>query len=133
MYEALDNLEGLHPAFADSVHDNAYCEAISDVKRIVAKMPTQEWSEEDEKIRKKLLDFFGDEGDWLSGTTYAEVRAWLEKQGEQKPVEWSEQDDKMFAAISDMLYDGYKMSSGKITWDEIRNWLLPRCKPRKEG
>ena len=36
LYEALDNLEERHPAFAENVYDNAYCEAIRDVKRIVA-------------------------------------------------------------------------------------------------
>lgn len=40
IYEKLDDLENLHEAFAESVYDNAYCDAIRDFKHIIGKMPT---------------------------------------------------------------------------------------------
>lgn len=55
---------------------------------------------EDERIRKEIIDFIYDKTD-----TY-ELReksnswiAWIEKQGEQKPAEWSEEDEKMYRGV----------------------------------
>lgn len=42
---------------------------------------------EDERIRKRLIEYFGDEGEWSDGISYKEVRAWLEKQKIKYPVE----------------------------------------------
>ena len=49
----------------------------------------------------------------------------VEKQGEQKPA-WSEEDEKMWITISDLLWEGFKLSDGKVSWDKIRCWLLPK-------
>lgn len=81
--------------------------------------------------------------------------AWLEKQGEQKiktPEEslgidsdtynkivdeciydeqkpaWSEEDEAMLAEISDLLWEGYKQSGSKFSWDDIRNWVIHKLK-----
>lgn len=35
IFNQLSELEERHPAFAENVRDNAYCEAIADVKRII--------------------------------------------------------------------------------------------------
>lgn len=46
------------------------------------------------------------------------------KEGEQKPA-WSEEDEKMFSQISDILWEGYKNGTGEMpTWDNIRKWCL---------
>lgn len=91
-----------------------------------------------------------------------EMIAWLEKQGEQKiktPEEslgidsdtynkivdeciydeqkpaWSEEDEAMLAEISDLLWEGYKQSGSKFSWDDIRNWVIHKLKsirPQKQ-
>lgn len=46
------------------------------------------------------------------------------KKIEQKPA-WSEEDEKMFSQISDILWEGYKNRTGETpTWDNIREWCL---------
>ena len=43
----------------------------------------------------------------------------------QKPA-WSEEDQKIWSEISDMLWEGYKQSGSKFSWDEIRDWIKPK-------
>lgn len=38
IFNQLSELEEQHPAFSESVRDNAYCEAIADVKRIIERI-----------------------------------------------------------------------------------------------
>lgn len=47
------------------------------------------------------------------------------KKIEQKPA-WSEEDEKMWATVSDLLWEGYKLSDKKVSWYNIRYWLLPK-------
>ena len=58
---------------------------------------------EDERIRKELIDFFLKHLDYASEEgTKEQLKswiAWLEKQGEQKPVEWSEEDERWLKSI----------------------------------
>jgi len=59
---------------------------------------------EDEKIRKEIIEQIN----LLKSATLSDLKdkqfdswiTWLEKQGEQKPVEWSEEDDKMINSIA---------------------------------
>lgn len=44
---------------------------------------------------------------------------------ELKPA-WSKEDEKMWTTVSDLLWEGYKQSDGKVSWKRIRNWLLPK-------
>ncbi len=46
---------------------------------------------DDEKIRRTLINYFGI-GDIFAGLKCSDIVAYLKKQGEKKPVEWSEQD-----------------------------------------
>lgn len=82
-----------------------------------------------------------------------EMIAWLEKKGEQKiktPEEslgiysdtynkivdeciYGEQnpacsDEAMWVEISDLLWEGYKQSGSKFSWDDIRNWVIHKLK-----
>lgn len=51
---------------------------------------------EDERIRKALIQHIKYKVSVISGWRKEELIAWLEKQGEQKPVEWSEEDENLF-------------------------------------
>lgn len=53
---------------------------------------------EDERIRKTLAEYFAPEVqlDFVRGVPIQKIRDWLEK---QKPVIWSEEDEKMLARI----------------------------------
>ena len=46
-------------------------------------------------------------------------------EAEQKST-WSEEDEKMWVTISDLLWEGFKLSDKKVSWDKIRCWLLPK-------
>ena len=77
--------------------------------------PKQEWSEEDEKIRKELHKYFRDlqlssDREFSPSTSINEILAWLEKQGEEKPV-----------ISDDALREG--IAHFGITQYQIDNWL----------
>ena len=106
---------------------------------------------EDERIRKEIIAFLkhyhtgeGDsvtyDNDWL---------VYLEKQKEQKPAEWSEEDEKKVSSLLAMLTTMRQLNSnGSLVgiyskrdrekkFDEIENWLKslrprPSWKPREE-
>ncbi len=54
---------------------------------------------EDEKVREWLVDYFktiGESKSWIHrGVGPKQILAWLEKQKEQKPVEWNDKDKRM--------------------------------------
>ena len=58
---------------------------------------------EDEKVRKALIEMVHDAtGDslWVAYNVHKEeALAWLEKQGEQKSIEWGEDDEEMLRSI----------------------------------
>ncbi len=56
---------------------------------------------EDERIRKALIDFYGVQCDMsdVNGVYAYEVVAWLEKQKEHTPAEWSEEDESILNNI----------------------------------
>lgn len=73
---------------------------------------------EDERIRKAIIDFFGEPGRKeyiLNGFNVDDIVAWLERQGEQKPVEFCEEDERVRSAIS--IY---------LDWLDGRNDCAPR-------
>lgn len=98
---------------------------------------------EDERIRKALIKGFNKldkSATWYNGITNGQIIAWLEKQGEQnplkgtlgdvfddikfgidpspkqKPMEWSEEDERMYSHCMELL-----KSEGQDTMQ--RNWL----------
>lgn len=82
---------------------------------------------EDEKIRQAIIQFLIDFNNGVY-TRHKEEEianwiAWLEKQGEQKPVEWSEEDKKMFESalwhVKNSCSNGGK-NSGEF---KVYNWL----------
>ena len=64
---------------------------------------------EDEKVRKALIEMVRDRtGDelWVDYNVHKEeVLTWLEKQGEQKPIEWDADDDDKFFFLKARLKD----------------------------
>ena len=70
---------------------------------------------EDERIRKELVNFIlYKAGHLLDEETEHKFIAWLEKQKEQKPAEWSEEDEEMI-----------KMILGDLEW-ERRNTTVDK-------
>lgn len=110
---------------------------------------------DDERIRKNIIAtihlYYGEPLE----DEAKEMIAWLEKKGEQKiktPEEslgidsdtynkivdeciYGEQkpacsygDEAMCVEISDLLWEGYKQSGSKFSWDDIRNWVIHKLK-----
>lgn len=77
----------------------------------------------DEKIRRGLLRFLGDIADKLfalHGISKNDALAYLEKQKEQKPTEWSEEDKEIMHDIIKYHYDQGEISSKHNKW---ASWL----------
>lgn len=82
-----------------------------------------------------LSDVFKECG-WsdFGGLPIEEIQAWLEKQGEQKPVEWSEEDERNASYICAALDCYYRFredrnnTNGQEDLDKARNWLYNKLK-----
>ena len=65
---------------------------------------------EDEEVKKALIknlkERFGTKGTMGGILDMPRVLAWLERQSEQKPIEWSEEDEWKFADILALLRGG---------------------------
>lgn len=95
---------------------------------------------EDERIRKRLIEYFegfrmgNAEVKW-EGLNVQEVLVWLEKQKEQKPAEWSQEDEKDMAHIIRILDDCYVYGTHDLSKTDHENLvnklksLRPSWKP----
>ena len=100
------------------------------IKEGFAQKPA-EWSEEDEKIRKSLVEFFGKfkpQDMWNETISLGDVLSYLE---EQKPVEWSEDDYKMIRALNNCIDELEEKHNWNYVYSEtdnipigkVRHWL----------
>ena len=121
--EALEKIrDGLHP-LPDGTK-------ISGVTRAFLEEVFPELKEsEDEKIRKAVIEMIHDTPSIECEENYNvcknDILAWLEKQGEKKPTEWSEDDEKMLhTIIAD--FKGLKhdnTSTLESHFNECMDWL----------
>lgn len=82
---------------------------------------------EDERIRKFLIDYFtsykiGNVATKLNGYRIDDILAYLEKQKEQEPAEWSEEDENMIRSILDNLRR-YQLSMPNFQVELQMRWL----------
>ena len=77
---------------------------------------------EDERIRKELVALFievrnseGNEGYWHD-LKVADILAWLEKQKEQMPAEWSEEDEKYLNRVINLWVNDFGEDSDTVKW-----------------
>lgn len=70
---------------------------------------------------------------------------WLEKQGKTSPIlsnsldtgkveqktAWSEEDQEIWEEISNLLWEGFKKTYTKFSWDEIKGWIKPKIESFK--
>ena len=86
---------------------------------------------EDEKIRKDLITFLDEiwhlgknaNFDKWDKSDCSNWIAWLEKQGEQKPVEWSEYDEHKVKDIIYFLNSAKKHYASTVELDACVRWL----------
>ena len=90
---------------------------ISDLQDIFPELKESE----DEKVRKAILELVRQSSEILEKKNQEQMLAWLEKKGEQKPAEWSEDDEKMLQNILECLRNGWK----KLPTDILKyeSWL----------
>lgn len=89
---------------------------------------------EDERIRKSLIDFFGEQCDMsdVNGVYAYEVVDWLERQKEQKPAEWSKENERKMDMVTDALhsYWSYNKFTMLVSWlKSLRPYWKPSDKP----
>lgn len=86
---------------------------------------------EDERIRKELIQYIKDinkTGHLLSRYS-EEWLAWLEKQGEQKPVEWNEEDERIYQSIMDDTVQENQLDDRQTKWlSDIKYRYVPQPK-----
>ena len=97
---------------------------------------------DDEKIRKWLVDYFKAVGEsWIHRDISPEqIVAYLEKQKEQKPVEWSEEDERNINTLISVIeahYNEYDLvrDDYPINARELGDWLKslrPYWRPSEE-
>lgn len=82
---------------------------------------------EDERIRKELIGFLQLPHPQFVGERKQEKWiAWLEKQGEKKPIEWSEEDDIIFDEVINNLHNYIFKSDNTYSYidcDKHITWL----------
>lgn len=94
---------------------------------------------EDERIRKELVYFIQKEKEYMESKVkpensprlmfFMDALAYLERQNEQKPAEWSEEDDKMLNAIIDDIHCGTDFNAEVMhEANEREKWLRERFK-----
>jgi hypothetical protein len=84
----------------------------------------------DEKIREELESKYVVDN-IVNNVMADKALAWLEKQTEQKPAEWSEDDQSSYNEICNLIYDNYRAedASRLITWlNDIKDRVLPQPK-----
>ena len=122
---------------------NSTCLHLVDQEALETLIPELRESE-DERIRKELINFFTIEN-WHGDVPFNDkcgkkYLAWLEKQKEQKPSEWSEEDEKMRCNILNVLTSTlvYTIGSHRTSTYKYNNeieWLKslkPQWKPSEE-
>ena len=112
--EAIKKLRSLHDDY-DTIS------TLIEVKEELEEIFPELKETEDEKIRKELLEHCKNQAKPYidTGNKCPQIQswiAWLEKQGEQKPVEWNEEDDYMLESIISDFYGGHKSSIGQDKW-----------------
>jgi hypothetical protein len=93
-------------AMGVTIGQDAYYLPSEDLIETIKDFPKEE--SEDERIRKALIGGLKDciYTEWYDGVSIKEIIAWLEKQGEQKPTEWSEEDEKEIAILKAYIRSG---------------------------
>lgn len=109
-------------------YKKAYEEALERAKRFLEEENYTEMADvfpelresEDEKIRNKIIDYLSNELHNVKQLTPRtnEVEAWIAYLEEQKPAEWSEEDEKMRQSILNLI----SITFSKTYRKEI-NWL----------
>ena len=88
---------------------------------------------EDEKIRKELIGILRNVPN--SHYTTEEMAAWLEKQGEQKAAEWSEEDEEhiksLLARLEGMCKKDATFTRTRFAVSEDKDWLKS-LRPQKQ-
>ena len=108
------------------LHEDSYIhyeDWLKSLKDRVQPQPNQEWSEEDEKIAKTIINEFEQSSEWYcaNGLTKEDCIAWVNKQMHTK---WSEEDKKkvnnLYVLLDQMV--SFNMLSNKDT-TEFKDWL----------
>ena len=101
------------------VHDKALFSLRNALEILVPELKESE----DERVRKELYAVINDL--ILPDDQKARFNGWLEKQKEQKPVEWSEEDKKMLEVCSQYIGNTIPADydEEEFTVKDCRNWL----------
>ena len=131
--EALERAKKLHQESIERNGDRVYW--AGDLESIFPELRESE----DERIRKAVIDFFSLQDD---NTTYSlipkkDILAWLEKQKEQKPSEWSEEDEHRKSDAIYFLETAKKHYASTLEIEATISWLKslrpqPHWKPTEE-
>jgi len=125
-----------------------YKTANSDQKYVLESLFPQLSESEDDRIRKALIDFFGkgsENGEQTNGIYDKDILAWLEKQGEQKPI-MNVPAREVILAIWDLGSEWKELTNGSISteygtqleyiqkhWEESEYYLREKQSEQKSA
>ena len=119
--------EALERAKSKIENDKGHVLYEDDIKEIFPELVESER----EQIRKNLISFFKKEygtnsNAYFAGIEVKDIIAWLEKQGEQNPAEWSEEDEKNLTKCLETLIaqtESVDLETINKEWKPAINWL----------
>lgn len=133
--EALERAKNIKSKILQSHLSTESCKAVSEyIDEIIPELRESK----DERIRKALIDALkvsetiGELKFRLPYSTREECIAYLEKQKEQKPVEWSEEDEEALDMCLDVVPKKWKTKSGILLTKWLKDKLRPSWKPSEE-
>ena len=116
----MENYEKLYKEALERAQKIYKADKITGIELVTCETIFPELAEsEDEKIRKDIIYVLANIDLSLVSTKFSDMLAWLEKQGEQKPTEWSEEDKKM---LENAIYLA-ENSKCELTKDKTIDWL----------
>lgn len=81
---------------------------------------------EEERIRKSIILLI-QRGGYMSPEDKTKAFAWLEKQKEPKPAEWSDEDEKIYQSIMDDTVQENQLDGKQINWlEDIKYRYFPQ-------
>ncbi len=101
--------------------------SLIDVKEELASLFPELQESEDERMLREIKRYIREQGNKPTGlpngtATVADMLAWLEKQGEQKPV-WSKEDEHKIKDIVYFLNTAKKHYASTVELDACIDWL----------
>ena len=124
------NPEGFKNKLREIFNSQSVKDSIRNISSMFPEFAERE-EREDERIRKAILELVRQSSEILDKQNQNNMIAWLEKQGEQKPTEWSEEDERLrYSCIKHSEEELEEIRKDRFGHSEIISDLKEECRER---